>query len=375
MEAVGTLAGGIAHDFNNILGIIAGYTELASLDAVEGSKLRENLERVLGAVSRGGTLASQILTFSRQADHQRKPIEIIPLIRETIKLVRASIPATIEIRHDLQVDSGMILGDPTQIHQILLNLCTNAKHAMAEGSGILAIELCEERYRHEDLLNYPELSPGTYLKLAVSDTGCGMNKETIGRIFEPYFTTKPLDEGTGLGLSVVHGIVAGHEGVIRAYSEPGKGTTFQVLLPKFDGAAVSAPQVVELLGETKPACILFVDDEEGLVDYGKQMLEHLGHEVISRMSSVEALETFRLQPDRFDLVITDMTMPELTGVMLSREVLAIRPDIPIILCTGFSESISSDKARAVGIRELLMKPVLIRDLNDAIRRAFEDQKE
>jgi PAS domain S-box-containing protein len=370
MESIGTLAGGIAHDFNNILGIIVGYAELASFDAAEGSKQRDNLGRITRAVRRGKDLASQILTFSRQEDQERKPIDVVPIIEEAATLLRASIPTSIEIGYSLQVASGVISGDPTQIHQVLLNLCTNARQAMAERGGVLKIELAEKRLEPADLLNYPELNPGTYLKFTLSDTGCGMDKETLERIFEPYFTTKDTGDGTGLGLSVTLGIVRSHGGTIRAYSEPGKGTTFHVLLPRI--AEEPSPEAEETrdIATTRVACILFVDDEEELVEYGRQVLENLGHEVITETSSMEALEIFRRQPNRFDLVITDMTMPKLSGVAFSRELFTIRPDIPIILCTGFSEAINHEKARAIGIRELLMKPVLIRDLIDAIRKIF-----
>jgi two-component system, cell cycle sensor histidine kinase and response regulator CckA len=243
---------------------------------------------------------------------------------------------------------------------------------MTDRGGVLEVELAKRVLEHADLHRYPELKPWAYFELTVSDTGCGMSREILDRIFDPYFSTKLPDKGSGLGLSVVHGIVRAHEGAIRAYSEPGKGTTFHVLLPKLKAETLSEPEVARLPVATRPAYILFIDDEAGLADYGKQMLEHLGHKVVTGTSSMEALEAFRTQPDKFDLVITDMTMPRMTGADLSMELLRIRPDIPIILCTGYSEKITVDKARAMGIREMLMKPVLIRNMADAIAKVLGD---
>ena len=372
MESIGTLAGGIAHDFNNILGIVLGFTQLASIDSPEGSKQKINLQRAISAVRRGTELVSRMLTFSRQKEQERKSLDLVSVVDEALKLLRASIPATVEIDAKMELEDATILGDQTQIHQILINLCTNASQAMGSEGGVLGIGLLQRTLVTTDLTEFPELTPGTYVEMTVSDTGIGMPRDVLQRIFEPYFTTKDPGEGTGLGLAVVHGIVESHGGAIRVCSEPGKGTTFRVVLPRFDASPV--PETVEKvpLGHPPPARILLVDDEEGLIDYGKQMLEVLGHKVLAHTSSSEALGTFRKSPDMFDLVITDMTMPQMTGAALAQEILKIRPDIPVILCTGYSESIDLNKARAVGIRELLMKPVLIRDLERAIGRVLHE---
>ena len=373
MESIGTLAGGIAHDFNNILGIILGYTELALFKAAEGSLQHTHLQRVMDAVIRGKDLASQILAFSRQDEQERKPIDLVSIVKDALKLLRATIPSTVEIRSNLRVETATILGDPTQIHQILLNLCTNAGHAMQDNGGLLEIALDEERIASSSLEEFNELHAGIHYRLTVRDTGVGMDKEILDRIFDPYFTTKKPDEGTGLGLAVVHGIISGHGGAVRVHSEPGKGTTFRLFFPGFEAEAMSELPEMKPTGPEHPARILFVDDEEALVDYGRQMLEHLGHDVVALANSAEALEIFRSDPARFDLVITDMTMPGLTGVVLASGMLEIRPDIPIILCTGFRESIGQDKARAVGIRQLLTKPILVQDLHEAIQKLLWDK--
>lgn len=372
MEAIGTLAGGIAHDFNNILAAIMGYTELANLDVPEGSNARYKLNEVLKASHRAKDLVRQILAFSHQGRQERKPVEMSPLIKEILRLLRASLPSIIEIRQHIDTDTDIIETDPTQIHQVLMNLCTNAAHAMRENGGVLEVSLKKVDMDGFAVAQHPDFQPGSYLRLSVSDTGHGMTREVLKRIFDPYFTTKEVGEGTGLGLAVVHGIVKSHEGAITVYSEPGKGSTFQVYFPRIDRAkGVEATQRAEPFPMGKQECILFVDDEQPLADMGKQMLEHLGYRVAVRMSSIEALKLFQAQPKRFDLVITDMTMPNMTGDKLSRELMGIRPDIPIILCTGFSERITAEKVQELGIREFAMKPLLMSDLAKTIRRVLD----
>ena len=373
MEAIGTLAGGIAHDFNNILSAIIGYTELAEYEIPEGSKTREKLKEVLKAGRRAKDLVKQILAFSRQGDQERKPLQISHIVKEALKLLRASLPTTIEIRRNIEPDTGIIEADPTQIHQVLINLCTNAAHAMNNKGGVLEVAIRNVEVGNEDIgLKYPNVPPGHYVLLTIRDTGHGMSAEVVERIFDPYFTTKEKGEGTGLGLAVVHGIVKSYGGVITVYSEIGKGSTFNIYLPAIEKKVEEEKETVEAI-PTGHQRILFVDDEPALVDIGKKMLEHLGHEVVVRTSSLEALEAFRNNPERFDLVISDKTMPQMTGFDLARELKQIRPDIPIILCTGFSDTTDSAKAKAMGISGLVMKPIVMREMAETIKRVTDNE--
>jgi signal transduction histidine kinase len=372
MEAIGTLAGGIAHDFNNILFPIMGYTEMTLKNLPDDSRIRRNLEGVLKAATRAKDLVRQILAFSRHTDLKQKYLMIQPIIKEALKLLRATLPATIEIREDINKECGPVFASPTQIHQIMMNLCANAYHAMRETGGVLEVKLTDIRLGPEDIPFYPAVSSGSYLKLSVSDTGHGMTKDIMEKIFDPYFTTKDTGEGTGLGLSVVHGIVRNHNGHITVYSEPGKGTVFHIYLPLFTETFITPDVMPE---EEQPPGgnekILLIDDEEQIVDMEREMLEHLGYHVTGITKSLEALEVFRRAKDDFDLVITDMTMSHMTGAELSREILRIRPDIPIILCTGFSELVTEEKARKMGIREYVMKPMLRSEIAVAIRRVLD----
>ena len=372
MEAIGTLAGGIAHDFNNILTIILGFTEMVLEDVPEDAPWREDLEEVLTASYRARSLVEQILTFSRQSEEERKSLYIGPIVKETIKLLRASIPATIEIRQEVESESGMIMGDPTQIHQVLMNLCTNAVHAMREKGGILEIRLKDVEMDAETVSQYPDLRPGAYLQMTVSDTGHGMDRAVQERIFDPFFTTKGPHEGTGLGLAVIYGIVKNHGGSIRVYSEPGQGATFNILLPKVQQESPSDAGPLEPLpgGDER---ILFVDDEEPLRQMGRKMMERLGYEVVAAADGREALDIFREDPERFQLVITDQTMPAITGDELAKALLEIRPDIPIILCTGFSETVSRERAQAMGIEEFVMKPIVKGEIARTIRRVLDGE--
>lgn len=369
MEAIGTLAGGIAHDFNNILTAIMGYTELALATVPKGSRTQRNLQEVLTAGHRAKHLVLQILTFSRQAGQGKKPTPIHMVVREALKLLRATIPSTIEIRQSLKTEAT-ILADPTQFHQVIINVCTNAEYAMRETGGILKIAL-EDVEVTEDLARMISgLQVGPHVRLTVNDTGLGMTPEVLERMFDPFFTTKPIGEGSGLGMAVAHGIVTGHGGAIVVDSVLNKGTKIEVYLPTVP-APVRERVVEQGFIPVGKETILFVDDEETIVHLGKELLTQLGYTVDVYTSSVEALNVFREDPHRFDLVITDQTMPALTGEALSRELLRIRPDLPIILCTGFSHVISAEKAKALGIQAYLMKPLAIRDLVPIIRHVLD----
>ena len=375
MEAIGTLAGGIAHDFNNILTAVSGFAELANLDLPEDSRAKYNVQGAIKASQRAKNLVQQILAFSRQGRQERKPLNIQPIIKEALKFLRASLPATIEIREHMEEDRGTIEADPTQVYQVLMNLCTNAAHAMDENGGVLEVSLSKVDIPARGPAASRRIEPGPYVRLRVSDTGQGMRPEILKKIFDPYFTTKGVGKGTGLGLAVVHGIVKSYGGGITVSSEVGKGSTFDIYFPRIQAMSwPSEPDKAEPLPFGGHERVLFVDDEQAITEIVQNMLKYLGYEVEVRTSSIEALELFRVQADRFDLVITDMTMPNMTGDKLAQELLRIRPGIPIILCTGFSEYITEEKAMAMGIREFVMKPLAIRDLAESMRRALDYQK-
>ncbi|MGD9183116.1 MAG: PAS domain S-box protein [Desulfobacterales bacterium] len=369
MEAIGTLAGGIAHDFNNILSVIIGYAELVLMNGNVDGEVRQNLKEIFNASKHARDMVKQILAFSRQNKHERKPIQVRHIVKEALKLLRASLPATINIQQKIEKNTGVIKADPTQFHQVLMNLCTNAAHAMHEKDGVLKISLRNVELDQNDTARHPELKPGPYLKLSISDTGDGIHPETQDRIFDPYFTTKEKGEGTGLGLAVVQGIIKSHNGAITVESKVGQGSTFHVYLPRIQQDATtdeidSAPLP---MGHES---ILLVDDEQPLVDIGKQMLERLGYTVAARTSSVEALALFNAQPNRFDLVITDIVMPNMTGEKLAEKLMDIRADIPVILCTGYSEKFTRGQASNMGIRSFLMKPLVMQDLANTVRQAL-----
>jgi CheY-like chemotaxis protein len=340
-------------------------------DISEDSPLRFSIEEIYRASLRAKDLVKQILTFSHQAEQEKIPLKISPIVKEALKLLRASLPSTIEIRQNIEVKDSVVLADPTQIHQILMNLCTNAAHSMRDRGGVLEVSLVDVVLHSDDIDHPGDLDPGQYTKLTVSDTGHGIEPAIMERIFDPYFTTQEKGKGTGLGLSVVHGIVNTHGGHISVYSEPGKGARFDVFLPLFDSADIKA----EIISLDKLAAgdehILLVDDEKVVVDVVQQMLERLGYQVTVRTSSIEALEVFRASKDKFDLVITDLTMPNMTGDKLAGELMNIRPDIPIIICTGFSEKMSKERAEALGIKGLLMKPIVKSDLAKTVRELID----
>jgi signal transduction histidine kinase/ActR/RegA family two-component response regulator len=374
LQAIGTLAGGIAHDFNNILFPIVGYTELTMDDIPEDCQARQNLEEVLKATNRAKELVQQILTFSRQSCQERKPLKVQYLIKEASKLLRATIPSSIEIDCYIDESCGPIKGDPTQIHQIIMNLCTNAYHAMQETGGILEVKLKEINISYEQSLEMVGMKIGKHIELTVKDSGHGMDPQVMDRIFEPYYTTKEQGKGTGLGLSVIHGIVKNHGGDIVVSSQPGKGSMFKVYLPvidEFEEEIETTAPSTEINGSER---ILLVDDEKQIIDIEQQILERLGYKVTPKTDSEEALEEFAAQPDRFDLVITDMTMPKMTGDQLAKRMMDIKPQIPVILCTGFNEAITEEKALAMGIDKFVMKPIVKDDLANTIRTVLDNNR-
>jgi PAS domain S-box-containing protein len=369
MESIGTLAGGIAHDFNNILGIILGNTELALDDVPEWNPVRQNLEEVRTAILRAKNVVRQLLSFARKTKLEKKPTNIVSIVKESLKFLRSSIPSSIDIRQNIPEDIDTILADPTQINQVLLNLCTNAAQAMPDG-GVIVITLKNIEMDKMTAAKHPGLEPGRYVNLIVSDTGHGISRGKIDRIFDPYFTTKEVDKGTGMGLAVVHGIVKGHDGLITVESEPGKGTNFSIFFPIVEKEAVDETETDEKLpaGDER---VLFIDDERSIVKLVRQRLERLGYKVEATTSPMEALALFHSRSDQFDLVITDMTMPKMTGDKLVKEILNIRTDIPIILCTGFSEKIDEKTAKAIGAADYIEKPLDQRDFACKIRKVLD----
>jgi PAS domain S-box-containing protein len=372
MEAIGTLAGGIAHDFNNILSAILGYTELALDDAAHDRVSANYLREILKAGRRARDLVHQILTFSRQTESEAKPIQVQPIIKEALKLLRASLPSTIEIQTDLQ-SNAIVEADPIQIHQLIMNLCTNAGHAMRSKGGILRVELATESLGTQ-FEGHALSKPGEYLKMIVSDTGTGIAPEIMDRIFDPYFTTKDKGEGTGMGLAMVQGIVQRYGGLVSVTSNLGEGACFNIHLPVIHlNEPIEAPVHPAIPGGHEQ--ILFVDDEPPLADLSKQILERMGYRVTIRTSSIEAAALFESNPQEFDLVITDMTMPNMTGDILSRMLLAIRPDIPIIICTGYSEKITQDIIERLKIRALILKPIIRDDLLLTVRQILDEARD
>ncbi|MGM0576205.1 MAG: ATP-binding protein [Myxococcota bacterium] len=367
LEALGTLAGGIAHDFNNVLTAIVGYAEITrDILESEGLSVRE-IDEVIRGSQRARELVSQILSFSHDRSHGREYIELRKVVRESVRMARAAMPSTIEIVERIE-STATVLAQPTEMHQVLLNLVTNAEHAMRSEGGVLEIGL-EDLEVASDAP--PPLEPGPHAVLSVRDTGAGMADEVLERLFEPFFTTKGVGEGTGMGLAVVHGVVRSHRGAITVTSEVGEGTTFRVWLPHAE-----RPEEPRPAQRPRPVVggderILFVDDEPTLVRLWKERLSRLGYDVSVCTSSVDALELFRATPHRFDLVISDQTMPLMTGDSLARQILRLRPELPVILYTGFSHAITAEQARAMGIREFLMKPLDLEEMAAAIRRVLD----
>jgi PAS domain S-box-containing protein len=371
MESIGTIAGGIAHEFNNILGVIIGNNELALMDMPDWNPAKNCLKEVQKASLRAKDVVRNILSFARKTPAERTPIRISTVIKESLKLLRASIPTMIEIRQNISCEREMILADPTEVNQVLMNLCTNAVHATGVEAGALEVGLEPIALDKDSAAKYDGLNPGDFVKLTVRDTGHGIDPEIIGRIFDPYFTTKSLAERTGMGLAIVYGIVKKHDGAIRVESEAGKGTVFEVLFPLHEG-------VVEQEVKEKPEVlpkgterILFVDDEPSLVEMAERMLRRLGYDVETKTSSVEALDLFKEEPDRFDLVITDIGMPHMAGDMLAQKLIKIRPDVPVIICTGYSDRMDEDNAKERGIKAFVMKPLVMRDLAKTVREVLD----
>lgn len=368
MVAIGLLAGGIAHDFNNILSTIIGYTEMALEDIDLGHPINKSLQQVYKAGLRAKDLVAQILIFARQSEYEKKPVLVSLIVKETLQLLRASLPSTIDIQSRFTPDAvnGAVLGEPTKIDQILMNICTNAAHAMKGKGGTLTVTLTADVIDPETALSQ-HVEPGPCLRLTIADTGHGMAPETRQKIFEPYFTTKAQGEGTGLGLSVVYGIVQSLKGCIVVESQLNIGTTFHIMLPLITDADCSPPaEKTPFPKSIRFGTVLLVDDEVVLVDMVRSMLERLGHTVVACQKSPEALAAFHQEPGRFDLVLTDQTMPQMTGIQLAQDILRIRPDIPIILCSGFNELTTLNRAKEIGIRGTLPKPFSIRQLADAI---------
>jgi nitrogen-specific signal transduction histidine kinase/ActR/RegA family two-component response regulator len=371
LESIGTLAGGIAHDFNNILASIIGFTELMMDDVEKNSMFEDNLQEIYLAGKRARDLVRQMLAFARQSDEKLIPVRVGEVIEEVLQFMRSSIPTTIEIKKEIDSES-LIMGNKTQLHQVIMNYCTNAAHAMEDEGGVLEVSLKDIEI---DRINYKriELKPGHFIEIKVSDTGTGISPYIIDSIFEPYFTTKKTGEGTGMGLAMVNGIVESYGGKIVVKSELGKGTTFTTYLPITRRGNI---QLQDESGQipTGTERILFVDDEAPIAKMGSQILGRLGYMVTTRTSSVEAYELFRSKPNDFDMVITDMTMPSMTGDELATELIRIRSDIPIILCTGYSKKISAETASTIGIRAFAYKPIVTADLAKTVRKVLDEDK-
>jgi nitrogen-specific signal transduction histidine kinase/CheY-like chemotaxis protein len=372
MEAIGTLAGGIAHDFNNILTAIVGFTEVGLLHSNPDTPDHERFEEILKAANRAADLVRQILTFSRQQSQERKPVQLSVIVKEVIKFIRATLPTSIDIRPIFADDDSLILADATQIHQIILNLCTNAHHAMPAEGGRITVSLELETLDEDAFSDEPAFKPGAYVKLTVADTGFGMDADTLSRIFEPYFTTKEKGKGTGLGLAVVHGIVKSHGGIIQAQSELGIGTRFIIYLPRVYQKAQpkSAPPKPPKKGSEH---ITIIDDEPAILKIAEQLLAHLGYHISTFEDPLEAMDRIAAQQLQPDVVVTDLTMPGITGDQLAPKLKQIQPELPVILCTGYRESITLEKARELGIHSLLMKPFTMNSLTEAVKQALEDR--
>lgn len=373
LEAIGTLAGGIAHDFNNILTPILGYAQLELESASPESSLHKSLHSICTAGLRAKELVRQILAFSRKEEQELRPLLLIPVIKEALKLIKSSFPSTIQIIQELPTSDYRVIGDPIQIHQIIMNICTNAMQAMKESGGILEVRLQETELTEIDREQFNNLLTGKYCKLVISDTGPGMEPDILDRILEPYFTTKDAGEGTGLGLSVVHGIVHSLGGAIKIYSKPGKGSSFHIYLPLLPHTGE------ETIVQARPLPIgneriLLVEDEKEVADIIHDMLTQLGYRVNVISNSSEVVKIFTETPDQFDLVMTDLTMPGITGIHLAQQLTRYRNDIPIILCTGFIDFITEEKAREFGIRGVIMKPVIMRELAETIREVLDEQQ-
>ena len=370
MEAIGTLAGGIAHDFNNILTPIIGYTEM-TLHMLRNDKsmINEYLQEVVNGAHRAKDLVNQILTFSRQTEPETKPIRIIPIVKEVLKLQQAALPKTIEVIPLIKTEHDYVMGDPTQIHQVIMNLCTNAGHAMSDNGGTLEVRVFDFIMRARATSEFPHLAPGRYLRISIRDTGTGMDKATVERIFEPFFTTKEQGEGTGMGLAVVHGIVSSMKGALKVDTTIGEGSTFHIILPLLEEREVSTVEITTELPSGNE-CVLFVDDDKEIIKMVDQMLKALGYDAVVTHHAVPAMRLFEMQPAKFDVIILDQIMPGKTGTELAQDMLALRPDLPIILCTGFGEGLDEDDIKSKGIRAVMKKPIIMRELAEQLRHVL-----
>ena len=373
MEAIGTLAGGIAHDFNNILSGILGFAQLAKMDLDNPGKTKKNINQIVKGAKRAADLVQQILTFSRQTEQKKSQFKLYLIVKEAIKFLRSSIPSTIEIQENI-LSRQTVLADHTQVHQVVMNLCTNAFQAMHDSGGTLTVELTDVDILPQEISLGDVHVPGKYIKLEVRDTGHGMDKETLEKVFEPYFTTKQLTKGTGLGLAVVDGIIKKHNGFVKIFSEIGQGSSFQVFWPtiekkKFNSFSEKKKTVI-FKGTEK---VMLVDDEADVLETTQNILESIGYKVTSFKDGLSAMKTFTKNPDFFDLVITDLTMPKMAGDELSIQILKLRKDIPIILCTGFSEDVSEEKASSLGIKGFLLKPFTMADFSKKIREVLDNK--
>ncbi len=373
MESIATLAGGIAHDFNNILAAIISSNELAMINSEDNPQVMKNLKRIAAAGSRARDLVQQILTFGRPVRDGKISMQPALVVKEALKLLRASIPTTIEIRTEIEA-RGTIMGDPTQIHQIVMNLCTNAFHAMRESGGVLGVSLNDVMITENDRVSGLNIAPGNYLLLEISDTGHGMSKEILEKIFEPYFTTKSIGDGTGLGLAVIHGIIESHNGLIKVYSEPGEGTVFRVYFPAAGEAVMGVKSERGqgmLLGNGEH--LMVVDDEEQLLELLTEYLTEAGYRVSSYVNGLAAWEAFQKQPAGYDLLLTDMAMPGFDGKELAKKVLQLRPELPVIINTGFSPLLKRNEALAMGVADYLQKPVSINLMLTTIKRVLDEK--
>ncbi|WP_289020978.1 PAS domain S-box protein [Desulfobacter postgatei] len=373
MEAIGTLAGGIAHEFNNMLGIIIGNTELALGDIPEWNPVVDFIQEIKTASLRAKNVVRKLLSVARKTPESRKPIPIGSVIKESLDLMRRIVPATIDIRKNINCSTGMILGDSTEINQVVINLCTNSVHAMAGESGVIEVEADIKQMNREALLLYEDLVPGDYVRLTVKDTGQGIEPASMDRLFDPYFTTKDVDQGLGMGLALVHGIVKKHDGVIKIESEVGKGTIVEVLFPLIEVQAESGTEENEIfkMGTER---ILLVDDEPSLVKMITQMLKRSGYEVIGKTSSASALKTFKETPEQFDLVISDIAMPEMSGDQLAQAIKQVRPETPVILCTGHSNRMDENKVKIMGIEAFITKPFQKQDIANTVRNVLDEAR-
>ncbi len=375
-EAIGILAGGIAHDFNNLLSPIIGFAELVGRQLPEDSKQRAQIDHILTAAGRARDLARQILAFSHKGKQERRPVLVQSLIEEAVQLLRHSLPATVEIRTHIDEFCDPVLVDPSQIQQVIMNLGTNAYHAMKEDGGVLDIRMRAYEQASEPFTGFPDAGPGPYVEISVADTGVGVDPALIEKVFDPYFTTKAAGEGTGLGLSMVHGIVSSHGGAIAVESKAGRGTTFRVYIPRLTSESEDVLESVEetiFLGERQR--ILVVDDEDQILEMLQEMLEFCNYDVIKTPGAEEALSAVKSSPEGIDLVITDLTMPGMTGVQLAKEIAGIRPEMPIILCTGFSDALNEAQVKDASIRKLLLKPIGMKALTTAIREVLGEERE